>query len=90
MQFGSNWCVAQIGAPQDKLQGFIDYACGVVDCTAIQPGAPCFEPNNLVMHASFVLNQEYRRTGSCNLDIGVITVNNPCNFFFPLPHFLLS
>ncbi|XP_073038371.1 glucan endo-1,3-beta-glucosidase 7-like [Primulina eburnea] len=76
-QVGKDWCVAQIGAPADKLQGFIDYACGINDCLAIQPGAPCFEPNNLVSHASFALDLEYRRAGLCNNEVGTITTIDP-------------
>lgn len=84
MQLGKNWCMAQLGAPADKLQAFMDYSCGVNDCTAIQPGAPCFEPNNVVSHTSFALNQEYRRTGVCHLDIGAMTTIDPCNSSFPV------
>ncbi|XP_073149218.1 glucan endo-1,3-beta-glucosidase-like [Henckelia pumila] len=71
------WCVIQTGAPPPKMQGFIDYSCGVNDCKLIQPGAACFNPNNLYDHSSFALNQEYRRTGICNRDIGTKTTVDP-------------
>ncbi|EYU26775.1 hypothetical protein MIMGU_mgv11b0163001mg, partial [Erythranthe guttata] len=49
-----NWCISQANAPQDKLQAFIDYGCGVVDCSAIQLGGPCYDPDTVVGHASYV------------------------------------
>ncbi|KAI3472321.1 hypothetical protein Pfo_030819, partial [Paulownia fortunei] len=72
-----NWCVVQVNAPIDKLQGFIDYACGVVDCTAIQVGGTCFNPNTIVSHASYALNLVYKNRGACNFDIGTITITDP-------------
>ncbi|KZV24934.1 glucan endo-1,3-beta-glucosidase 13-like [Dorcoceras hygrometricum] len=84
MQLNKYWCVAQTGAPTVKLQAFLDYACGVNDCSAIQSGAPCFEPNDLVSHASYALNQEYRRTIVCHIEMATISTSDPYNLFFPL------
>ncbi|KAF3596217.1 hypothetical protein DY000_02026026 [Brassica cretica] len=36
---------------------------GLTDCTPIKPDGPCFEPNNLRSHASFVLNRYYQING---------------------------
>ncbi|KAG8369033.1 hypothetical protein BUALT_Bualt15G0108200 [Buddleja alternifolia] len=48
----SDWCISQEGAPDDKMQAFIDYACGVADCGPIHAGAPCIDPNTLMGIAS--------------------------------------
>ncbi|KZV31210.1 glucan endo-1,3-beta-glucosidase 12 [Dorcoceras hygrometricum] len=84
IQLNKDWCVAQTGVPTDKLQAFLDYACGVNDCSAIQSGASCFEPNDVISHASYALNQEYRRPNVCHIDIATISTIDPCNLFFPL------
>ncbi|GFP80405.1 glucan endo-1 3-beta-glucosidase, partial [Phtheirospermum japonicum] len=77
-------CVIQASATSEKAQGFIDYACGIVDCAPIQPGGSCFDPDVKVVHASYALNLVYKNRGSCNLDIGIITTTDPCNkILFP-------
>ncbi|KAK6159752.1 hypothetical protein DH2020_003133 [Rehmannia glutinosa] len=73
----NDWCIAQANAPSDKLQAFINYACGVVDCTAIQPGGTCFDPNTIVSHASYALNLVYKNGGTCNLDVITSTTFMP-------------
>ncbi|PIN10057.1 Glucan endo-1,3-beta-D-glucosidase [Handroanthus impetiginosus] len=73
------YCVAQRNANLEALQGFINYACGIADCSPIQPGGACFVPNLITNHASYALDLIYVTKGFCNKDIGVITPNNPCN-----------
>ncbi|KAG8379730.1 hypothetical protein BUALT_Bualt07G0119800 [Buddleja alternifolia] len=72
-----DWCVVQGSAPPDKMQGFLDYACGKVDCGPIKPGGACFDPDFLFIRTSFALDQLYRSTNFCNLDIGQITTQDP-------------
>ncbi|KAK8513796.1 hypothetical protein V6N12_052963 [Hibiscus sabdariffa] len=70
---GSSWCVASNQAQKSDLQNALDWVCGPgqVDCSAIQSGQRCFEPNELVSHASFAFNNYYRNHG---------TTAEACNF----------
>ncbi|XP_015966601.1 glucan endo-1,3-beta-glucosidase 13 [Arachis duranensis] len=66
---GTTWCIASSKASQADLQNAIDWACGSgnVDCTAIQPSQPCFEPDNLVSHASYAFNSYYQQNGASDV-----------------------
>ncbi|KAK1307323.1 Glucan endo-1,3-beta-glucosidase 12 [Acorus calamus] len=64
----AEWCVANPHAKVSDLQESIDSTCGhrYVDCSAIQPNGPCYEPNTVVDHASYVFNlewQEHKKEG---------------------------
>nr|ABD91577.1 beta-1,3-glucanase [Medicago sativa] len=67
---GTKWCIASSNATQLDLQNAINWACGTsgnVDCTAIQPSQPCFEPDNLVSHASYAFNSYYQQNGASDV-----------------------
>ncbi|KAK3125796.1 hypothetical protein QOZ80_7BG0609840 [Eleusine coracana subsp. coracana] len=75
------FCVAKDGADPTALQKGLNWACGPghADCTAIQPGAPCYKANNLPALASYAYNDYYHRNansgGSCNFDGTAVTTN---------------
>ncbi|KAI4308091.1 hypothetical protein L6164_031201 [Bauhinia variegata] len=81
--YGSSWCIASPSASQTALQVALDYACGygAADCSAIQPGGSCYNPNSIRDHASFAFNNYYQKNpvpNSCNFGgTAVITSTNP-------------
>ncbi|KAJ7973765.1 putative Glucan endo-1,3-beta-glucosidase [Quillaja saponaria] len=66
---GTTWCIASNKASEIDLQNALDWACGSgnVDCTAIQPSQPCFEPDNLASHASYAFNSYYQQNGATDV-----------------------
>lgn len=78
IQSNNYWCIARADAPDDKLQELLDYLCGNEDCSPIQPGGPCFDPNTLRDHASFALNLNFRNIAACSLKYGNVTSLDPC------------
>ncbi|KAG4913842.1 hypothetical protein JHK82_054429 [Glycine max] len=80
MPGGQSWCVAKTGVPQASLQSALDYACGMsgVDCSQIQQGGSCYNPNSLQNHASFAFNNYYQKNPaptSCDFG-GTATIVN--------------
>ncbi|KAM2755576.1 hypothetical protein PS2_017564 [Malus domestica] len=65
----TTWCIASSKASELDLQNALDWACGPgnVDCRAIQPSQPCFEPDNTVAHASFAFNTYYQQNGATDI-----------------------
>ncbi|KAL9232241.1 hypothetical protein vseg_007371 [Gypsophila vaccaria] len=58
-----SWCVASQSASEKALQVGLDYACGYggADCSQIQPGASCYNPDTLRDHASYAYNDYYQK-----------------------------
>ncbi|KAL8061450.1 hypothetical protein ABFS82_02G087200 [Erythranthe guttata] len=71
------WCVASTAAPIDQLQSFLDYGCSEFDCSPIQPGGACFTPDNILAHASWILDKFYKVGAFCKDGLGFITEINP-------------
>lgn len=80
---GASWCIASQSASQKALQIALDYACGHggTDCSAIQAGQSCYNPNTIHDHASYAFNSYYQKNpvpNSCNFGgTAVITSTDP-------------
>lgn len=79
----AGWCVPKAGISDAQLQASLDYACGQgIDCSPIQPGGTCFEPNTLVSHAAFAMNLYYQTSAknpwNCDFSqTATLTSQNP-------------
>uniref|UniRef100_A0A0D6QXP6 glucan endo-1,3-beta-D-glucosidase n=1 Tax=Araucaria cunninghamii TaxID=56994 RepID=A0A0D6QXP6_ARACU len=77
------WCVAKPDVDERTLQSNIDYACGQgIDCTAIQPGGACYDPNTITAHATYAMNAYYQASGRNTYDCdfsntGLLTQQDP-------------
>ncbi|KAI8015685.1 Glucan endo-1,3-beta-glucosidase 7 [Camellia lanceoleosa] len=77
------WCVPKAGVSDAQLQTNLDYACGQgIDCSPIQPGGACFDPNTVASHATFAMNLLYQTAGrnpwNCDFSqTATLSSNNP-------------
>ncbi|PKI46567.1 hypothetical protein CRG98_032909 [Punica granatum] len=80
---GKQWCVPKLGVSDQALQSNVNYICSQgINCQPVQAGGPCFEPNNLRSHASFLMNSYYQTKGlfpyNCDFaGTGMLTSTNP-------------
>ncbi|KAL6650024.1 hypothetical protein ACP70R_014248 [Stipagrostis hirtigluma subsp. patula] len=60
------FCVAVQSADPAALQAGLNWACGPghADCSAIQPGGPCYKQNNLPALASYAYNDYYQKAAT--------------------------
>ncbi|ESR65858.1 hypothetical protein CICLE_v10010407mg, partial [Citrus x clementina] len=56
----TTWCIVKPSTGDERLIANIQYCCDHVDCSIIQPGGACYEPNNNYSHASVVMHLFYR------------------------------
>ncbi|KAF0889550.1 hypothetical protein E2562_026963 [Oryza meyeriana var. granulata] len=78
------FCIASDDADEKSVQAAMDWACGPgrTDCTAIQPGQGCYEPNDVRSHASYAFDSYYqsqgKAAGSCYFQgAGMVTTTDP-------------
>ncbi|KAF9590295.1 hypothetical protein IFM89_032303 [Coptis chinensis] len=86
------YCVAMDGVDSKSLQAALDWACGPgrSNCSEIQPGEDCYQPNNVKNHASYAFDSYYQKDGrsasSCDFKgVAMITTTDPShgNCIFP-------
>ncbi|KAJ8761818.1 hypothetical protein K2173_004667 [Erythroxylum novogranatense] len=78
------YCIAVDGVDSKTLQAALDWACGPgrANCSEIQPGENCYQPNNVKNHASYAFDSYYQKegkaSGSCDFKgAGMITTTDP-------------
>lgn len=90
----AGWCVPKAGISDAQLQASLDYACSQgIDCSPIQPGGACFEPNTVVSHAAFAMNLYYQTSAknpwNCDFSkTATLTSQNPSKLNFIIVSFL--
>ncbi|KAJ6978558.1 glucan endo-1,3-beta-glucosidase 1-like [Populus alba x Populus x berolinensis] len=78
------YCIVMDGVDSKTLQAALDWACGPgqANCSEIQPGENCYQPNNVKNHASYAFDSYYqkegRAAGSCDFKgVAMITTTDP-------------
>ncbi|XP_043715392.1 major pollen allergen Ole e 10-like isoform X2 [Telopea speciosissima] len=61
----NTWCIVKPSTNEMKLRDNIDYSCKQVgvDCSLIAENGICYNPINLVSHASVAMNLYYKSVG---------------------------
>lgn len=84
------YCIVMDGGGVDAktLQAALDWACGPgrANCSEIQPGESCYQPNNVKNHASYAFDSYYQKegkaAGSCDFKgLAMITTTDPSKSF---------
>ncbi|XP_044495628.1 glucan endo-1,3-beta-glucosidase 2-like isoform X2 [Mangifera indica] len=67
-------------ASDEILQSNIDFACRQTNCDPIKQGSLCFNPNTLMHHASYAMNNYYQLSGkvagSCDFQNSAMIVTS--------------
>ncbi|KAL9425052.1 hypothetical protein AB3S75_032061 [Citrus x aurantiifolia] len=78
------YCTARDGADPKMLQAALDWACGPgkVDCSGLLQGQPCYEPDNVIAHATYAFDTYYHQMrkdpAACNFNgVAAITTSDP-------------
>ncbi|KAF5737811.1 putative Glucan endo-1 3-beta-glucosidase precursor [Tripterygium wilfordii] len=78
------YCTAKEGSDPKMLQAALDWACGAgkVDCSAMSQGAPCYEPDNVIAHATYAFDTYYHQMGkapgTCDFNgVAAVTTSDP-------------
>ncbi|XP_004288596.1 PREDICTED: glucan endo-1,3-beta-glucosidase 2 [Fragaria vesca subsp. vesca] len=78
------FCTAKDGTDTKMLQAALDWACGPgkVDCSPLLQGEPCYEPDNVISHATYAFDTYYHQMGktsaSCDFNgVAAITTTDP-------------
>ncbi|KZV16148.1 glucan endo-1,3-beta-glucosidase 1-like [Dorcoceras hygrometricum] len=86
------YCIATDGLDVKTLQTALDWTCGPgrANCSEIQPGQSCYQPNSVKNHASYAFDSYYQKEGkspgSCDFQgAAMITTTDPShgNCIFP-------
>ncbi|GAB2220599.1 hypothetical protein Droror1_Dr00008260 [Drosera rotundifolia] len=67
----ATYCLCKDGVGDATLLNALNYACGFgADCTAVQQGGSCYQPNTVKAHCDYAVNSYYQRkgqaTGTCD------------------------
>lgn len=78
------YCAVKNGADPKMVQAALDWACGAgkVDCTPLSQGQSCYEPDNVLAHATFAFDTYYHQMGkapgTCDFKgVAAITTTDP-------------
>ncbi|KAL4398194.1 hypothetical protein S245_002863 [Arachis hypogaea] len=78
------YCIAMDGFDTKTLQAALDWACGPgrANCSEIQPGESCYQPNNVKSHASYAFDSYFQKEGkapgTCDFKgVAMITTTDP-------------
>lgn len=85
----NTFCTAKDGSDPKMLQAALDWACGPgkVNCSALLQGQPCYEPDNVVAHASYAFDMYYHlmgmAPGTCYFNgVAAISTTDPSKQIF--------